>query len=110
LEPNLGDFVVFEVPIKVISGIAFLPTYGQGLVSSSSKLGVCERLRGAVCALLPSRKMAVVLRMDDESEVEIVEFRYVTVVSGHELTASERDFMFRFNRDKLLVNQGSSRP
>jgi hypothetical protein len=98
LEPNLGDFVVFDTSVKETTGLSFLPYRGKGLAFASQGLTGRERLRGVVCALLPSRKMAIMLRMDDESEVEIAEFRSITVVPIHELTATERDFLFRFNR------------
>jgi hypothetical protein len=110
LEPNIGDFVVFEASIKDISGLSFLPYFGQGLAFASQGLAGFNRLRGAVRALLPDRKMATILKMDDESEVELVEFRYITVLPAYELTARERDFMVRFNRNKLSVNQESPRP
>jgi hypothetical protein len=109
-DPKVGDFVIFEVPIRDKSGLSILPYVGQGLVFASQGLTGRDRLRGAVRTVLPDTKMAVVVRMDDEYKAELAEFRYITVVPIHELTARERDFMFRFNRDKLLVNREPSRP
>jgi hypothetical protein len=97
LEPKLGDFVVFEVNHKERSGLSFLPYRGQVLAFGSQGLAGHERLRGVVSALLPAENMAIVVRMDDESQREIAEFRYTTVVPIDELTTGERDFVSRFN-------------
>ena len=97
MEPKLGDFVIFEVSIKDASGFSFLSYRGQGLAFASQGFAGHEHLRGVVCALVPARKMAIMLRMDDESEVEIADFRDITIVPVYELTTGERDFMSRFN-------------